>query len=503
MSGFVAAYGTPDIERLHSMLELVRHRGPHIQGTWSEGAAAMAQNYLRADLFGPSPETVPISGCGHFHICYDGQIGDRSRLCMEAGLDPGSTSEETLLLELYRREGPGMLQHLGDAVFAFVISDGRKLFAARDLLGIKTLFYGRRQGSLYLGCELKSLLPATQDLFEFPPGHFMDSTGKPHRFSQLPVHSPRTVADSPEDASATVRKLVGESFDNRLDLARPTAALLSGGLDSSVICTEAVRAVEERFGPKARLTTYAIGVGESGDVVNARTVARHLGTEHHELLVSPEEVMEALPRVIYYLESYDPSLVRSAAANFLISRHVAGHGFEVLLSGEGGDEVFCGYDYLAGVPLEELFRKQMECLGFLHNNAALRLDRMNLAHSMRVVAPLISGRLLDYAMQLPPHFKQKPRGEGRMEKWILRKAYETSLPAKIVWRSKQEFSEGSGSAEFLIGNFEHTISDGELAEAQREFPHIRSKEELYYFNIFAKHFGTGRAVQTVGQWICL
>jgi asparagine synthase (glutamine-hydrolysing) len=274
-------------------------------------------------------------------------------------------------------------------------------------------------------------------------------------------------------------------------------------MDSSVICTEAVEAVKERFGTGARLSTFSVGVGESGDIRSARIVAAHLDTDHHELLVDPEEVEDILPTVIYHLESFDPSLVRSAAANYLISRHAADHGFEVLLSGEGGDEVFCGYSYLAEAPLEEMFARQMECLEFLHNNASLRLDRMNLANSVRVVAPLISGRLLGYAMELPPEFKQHPQDGGRMEKWIFRRAYESLLPPEIVWRSKQEFSEGSGSADSLIRRFEDRITDGEFAEAQAASPQIRSKEELVYFKIFTGHFGNSRAVDTVGQWISL
>jgi len=503
MSGFAVSYGNPQIRQLESMMQIIRHRGPHIYGIWSEGAVAMGQNYLRADLFGPQPQEVPLSGLNALRICYDGQIGDRARLCAEAGLDPQSTSEESLLLELYRRDGPGMLERLDDAIFAFVISDGNELFAARDLLGIKTLFYGRKENTLYLSCELKSALVATRGVFEFPPGHSMDGAGHLRRFSRLPEQAPRTVVHSPEEAAANIRDIIRESFESRVDLARPTAALLSGGMDSSAICTEAVRTVKERFGPDARLSTFAIGVGESEDVLSARTVAQHLGTEHRELMVDPEEVEEVLPTVIYHLESFDPSLVRGAAANYLVSRHAAGHGFEVLLSGEGGDEVFCGYGYLADVPLEEMFSRQMECLGFLHNNAALRLDRMNLANSVRVVAPLISGRLLSYALELPPEFKQHPQGGGRMEKWIFRKAYESLLPAEIVWRSKQEFSEGSGSADSLIRRFEDRITEGELAEAQAAFPQLRSKEELYYFRIFTGHFGDSQAVDTVGQWISL
>jgi asparagine synthase (glutamine-hydrolysing) len=119
------------------------------------------------------------------------------------------------------------------------------------------------------------------------------------------------------------------------------------------------------------------------------------------------------------------------------------------------------------------------------------------------VAPLISGELLNYAMTLPPEYKQKPDGDQKIEKWIFRKAFENVLPKEIVWRLKQEFSQGSGTADVLPKYFEETIEDDELLAAQTSFPMIRSKEELHYFKIFKEHFGSGRAVETVGQWIRL
>ncbi|MDH4187990.1 MAG: asparagine synthase-related protein, partial [Nitrospira sp.] len=200
---------------------------------------------------------------------------------------------------------------------------------------------------------------------------------------------------------------------------------------------------------------------------------------------------------------FDPSLVRSAVANFLVSRFARDDGIEILLSGEGGDEIFCGYSHLKSFPPEELFARQMECVGFLHNNASLRLDRMNQCNSVRVVAPLISGELFQYSLAIPPEYKQRKEGEEKIEKWIFRRAFEPFLPEEITGRVKQEFSQGSGSAALLPGYFEESISDEELVEAQAEYPMVRSKEELYYFRIFTGHFGSGRAVETVGQWISL
>jgi len=505
MSGLVVGYGRPNNNDVEAMLEKIKHRGPAVPGLWRRRRAILAQNYAAGDLLcsGDGAEVPVVGSPGEgTTICYDGQMGNWARLAADHGVRDGPFREERLLLELYRKYGSDMLRHLGDTIFALVISDGEKLLAARDLLGIKTLFYGRENGTLYLASELKSLRMVTDDIREFPQGHFMEADGKLTRFAELPDSPKVTDARLPQ-IIADVRDIIERSVRNRVDLAHPTAALLSGGMDSSVISYLSSKFYREQFGERARLKTFATGVGESADIRHARTMAEHIGSDHQELIVDLREILDALPEVIYYLESFDPSLVRSSVANYLISRRAAEEGVDVLLSGEGGDEIFCGYTYLKDFPPEELTARQIECLGYLHSNASLRLDRMNRCHSVRVVAPLISGELLDYALRIPPQYKQKPEGNGKTEKWIFRKAYEPDLPRSIVWRGKQEFSQGSGSADVLPGYFEDTVDDYEYIESRKKHPLIRSKEEFYYFRIFTEHFGADQAVETVGQWVSL
>ncbi len=505
MSGFVVAYGQPNRDDVERMLAKIQHRGPTLSGLAQRGRAVLAQNHASGDLLpGSDRAQLPVStslGDGT-SICYDGQMGNWATLADEHGIPDGPFREERLLLELYRKHGHEMVRFLGDTIFALVISDGASLFAARDLLGIKTLFYGRKNGTTYLASELKSLRAVTDDIREFPEGHFMDSDGGLTRYAELAEPPGPTESDLP-GITERIRGIIQRSVRNRVDFVRPTAALLSGGMDSSVICLLSSRLGKEKFGDGARLKTFAMGVGESGDIRHARTMAEHIGSDHQELIVDLNEILDALPEVIYCLESFDPSLVRSSVSNYLISRWASEEGIEVLLSGEGGDEIFCGYTYLKDFPLEQLAAKQIECLGYLHSNASLRLDRMNQCHSVRVVAPLISGELLDYALRIPPQYKQKPEGDGRIEKWIFRKAYESDLPASIVWRGKQEFSQGSGSAGVLPAYFEDAVDDGVFAEACEKHPLLRSKEEYFYFRIFTEHFGAERAVETVGQWITL
>ncbi len=503
MSGFVVDFGNPDRSKVESMLELIRHRGPHACGICENKKVIMAQNYLRAD--GPKDDEgnrIPVASSRdpNLAICYDGQIGNWDKLPLIEDIKENPFREERLILKLYEQSGKDLFQYLDDAIFAFVISDGEKLIAARDLLGIKTLFYGRKNNTLYLASELKSITKITDEVFEFPPGHHMNADGNLSRFAKLPEAHPQFISLSVEEMIEDIRAIIYRSFRNRVDFDITTGSLLSGGFDSSVICCLANGAYKEKFGPDAKLKTFSLGVGESEDIHKARIVADHLGTEHHEFIADLKDLLKVLPEVIYYLESFDPALVRSAVSNYLISRHAKEQGIETLLSGEGGDELFCGYNHLKALSTEEIFAGQIECLGFLHNNASLRLDRMNQCNSVRVVTPLISGELLKYSLRVPPEYKMKEEGGQKIEKWIFRKAFEGFLPDAIVWRVKQEFSQGSGSDLILPAYFEDLISDAEFKDARAKYPMVRSKEELYYLRIFTGYFGAGRSVETVGLW---
>jgi len=506
MSGMVVVCGSGQESRVRKMFAPIAHRGPAISGLSEQNGICMAQNYLQADTAGArGDEPVPVKHAenGRLRVCYDGQMGNWRELARDYKVEDGPYREERILLELYKRHGREMLSSLDDAIYALVVQDGDEIFAARDPFGIKTLFYGWKDGRLCLASELKGLAETVEEAREFPPGHFMGKDGKPVCFATLPQTPPKRMHEDLDKMIEGVRGIIQKSLSERVDFSLPTASLLSGGMDSSVIAMLAARMVREKFGPEARLRTYAIGVGESEDVRSARIMAEHIGSDHQELVVTLDEVVEALPQVVYHLESFDPSLVRSAVSNYLVSGRARRDGVEVLLSGEGGDEMFCGYMYLKEVPDEELFAKQMECLSYLHNIASLRLDRMNHCHSVRVVAPLISGELFRYASCIPAEYKIKPEGGEKIEKWIFRKAFEKDLPDAIAWRLKQEFSQGSGSAALLPAYFDEAVSDEEFEEARAKYPVVRSKEELYYFRIFTEHYGDGAAVKTVGQWVSL
>jgi asparagine synthase (glutamine-hydrolysing) len=504
MSGLVVGYGAPGLDTVGDMLSRIAHRGNFRSGRFAHGKVAMAQNYLHADCPGISAEAeipVPAVDGPELRICYDGQIAGAGGV-HGTELTNGPFAEEQAILSLYRQYGTGLFEYIDDAIFSFVISDGSRLLAARDLFGIKTLYYGYVDQTIYLATELKSLVAVTSDVYEFPPGHYMDEEGRFLPFATLPDVAP-TPSNAPlSDLLATTKEIITRSVRNRIDFAVPTGSLLSGGLDSSVISYLASEQ-SRQAGRRDPLPTFVMGLEGSGDLPKARLVAEQIGSDHHEVVMDLDAMLPSLPDVIYYLESFDPSLVRSALGNFLVTRYAKEQGIEVLLSGEGGDEMFGGYAQMKSVPPSEIFDVQMSCFRLLHNNAALRLDHMNQCSSMRVVAPLVSDELFRFAMTLPAEYKVREERGQTMAKWLYRKAFEADLPEEVVWRPKLEFSQGTGLASLLPERIGQMVSDGEWRDAQSDFPFIRSKEELYYFRLFAEHFGTGRAVETVGQWVSL
>lgn len=505
MAGFVCGFGTVEPGVIDAGMERIEHRGRYRSGTFEGRAARMGQRYHRADLHpnwhnGARP-VLPVADASGLRICYDGQLAGVDDLFESYAIPPGAFRDERLLLAMYRDRGPVMLDALHDSIFSLVIFDGSRVFTARDALGIKPLYVAEARGARYLASELKALAPRLEDVAEFPAGCSAVDDTEPRRYFALPDHAPDLLRDETAELVRRVRRQVSRSLLQRVPSSTGVGCLLSGGVDSSVVSAAFGTLCRER-GDHEPVRTYAIGIGGAGDDIRyARQMAAHLGSRHVELTVQVDEVVEALAEVIYYLESFDPSLVRSAVSNFLISRRAAADGIEILLSGEGGDELFCGYEHMRSAAPQELHGLRLHVLGLLHNNACLRLDRMNQCGGIRVVAPLASGALLETAMRLPPKLLIREQDGKAMEKWILRKAFEDLLPPEICWRTKREFSQGSGSADLLPAAIEQRVSEDELRAAQDRYPFLRSREELHYFRIFANHFGTGNAVQTVGRWV--
>ena len=371
---------------------------------------------------------------------------------------------------------------------AAITSDG--LFLARDTVGVKPLYYGKTEDSLAFASEVKALLPVTKDVREFPPGTYYSSKDGFKSYSK--VKSGKLPHNDPNKIAAELR-LKLETAIIRRAVADEMGSWLSGGVDSSAIAALARPHVK-------RLHTFVSGVEGAPDVEYGGQMAKFLGTEHHVLTVTLNDLLDALPEVIYHLESFDALLVRSSITNYLTSKMVSDY-VGVVYSGEGGDELFAGYDYIKDIPTENIPSECEDIVMRLHNTALQRVDRSAQAHGVIPFIPFTDMDVVDYALSIPPEYKVY-RGNGApIEKWILRKAVEDTVPDSVLWRPKAKFWQGAGVQELLSDYAEQNISDSDFSK-ERKIANgwvLNSKEELMYYRIFKGHFGDLTQLDWMGR----
>lgn len=492
MCGLAGVFGASNRPLIQEMLDIMQHRGPDGQGIYEGEKACLGHNRLTTiHLDGGSQ---PLSDeTGRYHIAYDGEVYNFRQLKERMGSrhrwKTGSGAE--VILRLYQDEGPDMVHHL-DGMFALVIYDSHQnqVFMARDPLGIKPLYYGYdAAGNLYVASEIKALLKATDDVREFPNGHIYDSVHGLRPYFRL--EPPLEPLGDPAEALPHLRASLDAAVQKRLMADVPLGVFLSGGLDSSLIA-----AMVRRY--QSPLKSFAVGTEGCSDLAAAQQVARYLGTDHHTVIITPQDIQQALPTVIYTLESFDPALVRSAVATYFVAQLASQH-VKVVLSGEGADELFAGYDYLKDLRPGDLEKELLYITNALHNTNLQRVDRMTLRHSLEARVPFLDLQVVRTALKLAPSLKL--RGQEKVEKWILRKLAEEYLPHTIVWRSKEKFALGTGTAHVLREWASSQVTDGDFAR-HRRLPNgfeIKSKEELFYYRIFKEHFGYDKIVQGMGR----
>ena len=276
----------------------------------------------------------------------------------------------------------------------------------------------------------------------------------------------------------------------------PVGVFLSGGLDSSLIAAIAARWYEERG---EKLKTFVVGLEDSPDLLAARAVAEHLDTDHHESVYTAEDALRALPTVVRTIESFDPSLVRSAVPNFILAEF-ASRQVKVVLTGEGADEIFAGYEYLEDFRTEdELHTELVRTIEGLHDLNLQRADRVTMAHGLEARVPFLELDMISLGLSLPAGWKLS--GEGQEEKRLLRQAFEGWLPDDFLWRKKAQFGEGSGAASVLKERMEASVTEQEFEQERHEVePPLRTREEVAYYRIFAEDLGEIRPKCTIGRF---
>jgi asparagine synthase (glutamine-hydrolysing) len=276
----------------------------------------------------------------------------------------------------------------------------------------------------------------------------------------------------------------------------PVGVFLSGGLDSSLVAAIAARYLDRRG---ERLKTFAVGTEGSPDLLAARVVASHLGTEHHESVYTASEALAAVPDVVRAIESFDPSLVRSAVPNHMLARFTSQH-VKVVLTGEGADELFAGYEYLCDFEdAESLQAELIRSVEGLHNLNLQRCDRVTMAFGLEARVPFLDREVIEHALRLPADWKLA--GAGRAEKWLLREAFDGWLPEDLLWRGKSQFGDGSGAADVLTEAIAASVSKEDFERERFAVdPPLRTHEELAYYRVFKEHLAGVRPELTLGRF---
>jgi asparagine synthase (glutamine-hydrolysing) len=493
-----------------SMSKKVRHRGPDWSGIYCCDNAILAHERLA--IVDPVSGAQPLkSKDENLILTVNGEIYNhlelRKNLKNEYNFLTNSDCE--IILALYSERGTDFLNEL-NGIFAFALYDRTKdrYFIARDHMGIIPLYRGwDKHGNFYVASELKALESLCPSVETFPPGHYLWSGDGQLKKWYNPTWSDFDEVKDNTSSITALRKSLEDAVHRQLMSDVPYGVLLSGGLDSSIVSAIARKYAAMRIESQdlkeawwPRLHSFAVGLKGSPDLAAARSVADHIGTVHHEVVFSIQEGLDALSDVIYHLETYDVTTVRASTPMYLLARVIKSMGVKMVLSGEGADEIFGGYLYFHKAPDAKSFHEEtVRKLGKLYLYDCLRANKALAAWGIEGRVPFLDREFLDVAMTLNP--ADKMAGNGKMEKWILRKAFEDILPASVAWRQKEQFSDGVGYnwIDTLKSMVSEKVSDAQMETAKLRFPvnPPMTKEEYYYRSIFAEHFPGSAAAATV------
>ncbi len=492
------------------MSQKIRHRGPDWSGIYCGKSAILAHE--RLSIVDPESGGQPLFSPDRRQVlAVNGEIYNhqdiRRQFAGKYDFQTGSDCE--VILALYREKGIDFLEDLS-GIFAFVLYDEEKdtFLIARDPIGVIPLYIGYDDdGTVYVASELKALEGQCQRYEPFLPGHYYWSgEGQMHRYYHRDWMSYDAVKDNGA-SSEDIRQALRAAVKRQLMSDVPYGVLLSGGLDSSVISAVAERysemRIEDNSQTKAywpRLHSFAVGLKGAPDLAKARLVADHIGTVHHEINYTIQEGLDALRDVIYFIETYDVTTVRASTPMYLLARVIKSMGIKMVLSGEGADEIFGGYLYFHKAPDAKAFHEEtVRKLSKLHLYDCLRANKSLSAWGVEGRVPFLDKEFLDVAMRTNPQAKMCP---GKtMEKRIVREAFSDMLPEEIVWRQKEQFSDGVGYSwiDTLKKMTSEAVSDEQMAHAAERFPinPPKNKEEYYYRSIFAEHFPSDSAARSV------
>lgn len=501
------------------MVRKIRHRGPDWSGVWAggKGGSAAVLAHERLAIVDPMSGKQPlISADGLVILAVNGEIYNHKEIrARYAGKYEFKTQSDCeVILPLYQEKGAALFDDLvGDYAFALYDEAKDTYLIGRDPIGIVPLYQGwDKDGKYYVASEMKALEGVCSAIEEFPNGSYLMKGDKtPTKWYHRKWNSFDAIKDS-GIKPAQVRAALEQAVQRQMMCDVPYGVLLSGGLDSSIIAAVAqkfaARRVEENGREEAwwpRLHSFAIGLEGSPDLLAARKAADYIGTVHHEVHFTVQEALDALPDVIYHIETYDITTVRASTPMYLLSRVIKSMGIKMVLSGEGSDELFGGYLYFHKAPNEREFHEELvRKLSKLHLYDCLRANKSLMAWGVEGRVPFLDRDFIDVAMSVNPRDKMCIRqadGTQRIEKWILREAFKDYLPKEIAWRQKEQFSDGVGYnwIDTLKQAADEKVSDAQFAVREKRFPVNTpvTKEEYWYREMFETLFPSETAARTV------
>ena len=515
MCGIVCAFnlkGDKDLIRSNvlEMAQKVRHRGPDWSGIYSSDNAILAHERLA--IVDPTSGKQPIlSEDGLKVIAVNGEIYNHKNLknSFVADYNFRTESDCEVILALYEKKGINFLNDL-NGIFAFALYDSSndKYLIARDHMGIIPLYMGWDKDDIfYISSELKSLEGVCDKIELFPPGHYLESSS----MNLIKWYDPEWVSYDHVKNSETSIKAIHDSLSaavkRQLMSDVPYGVLLSGGLDSSITSALAKKFASKRIESNDKqdawypqLHSFSVGLKDAPDLKAARIVADHIGTIHHEINFTVQEGIDAIRDVIYHLETYDITTIRASTPMYLIARAIKSLGIKMVLSGEGADELFGGYLYFHKAPnAKEFHEETVRKLDKLHQYDCLRANKSLAAWGIEGRVPFLDKEFIDVAMNINP--EDKMIKNGRIEKWVLREAFKDYLPESVLWRQKEQFSDGVGYSwiDSLKDLVSKEVSDHNLENASKIYSinTPRNKEEYYYRSIFNNHFPSDASAMSV------
>lgn len=494
------------------MSKKVRHRGPDWSGIFQNDKAILSHERLA--IVDPTSGKQPLyTKDGKVVLAVNGEIYNHKELRSEfPDYEFLTESDCEVILALYRRDGKDFLDKL-NGIFAFALYDIEKdlFLIGRDHMGICPLYQGwDKNGNYFVASELKALEGVCKTIESFLPGHFLYSADgfEMQQWYKRDWENFENVKDNVTDISA-IRKSLEDAVHRQLMSDVPYGVLLSGGLDSSIIAAVTAKYARNRIESGdtqeawyPRLHSFAVGLEGSPDLIAAQKAADHIGSIHHQVHFTVQEGLDAVKDVVYFLETYDVTTIRASTPMYLLARVIKSMGIKMVLSGEGSDEIFGGYLYFHKAPNPEAFHEEtVRKLGKLHLYDCLRANKSLMSWGIEGRVPFLDKEFMDVAMNVNPKDKMINKAEGKMEKWVLRKAFEDLLPESIAWRQKEQFSDGVGYSwiDSLKEVAENEVTDEMMTNAKFRFPlnTPQNKEEYRYRSIFEEHFPSETAAATV------